>query len=201
MAEEKDKKKPTRPQADRAIARVFGGLVLLLLVAVLLSQCAKRNAAPEQSHWVKAAEIACTPNESVYDRSGGFCTSRPLPPGDYRIRITGADLALSEWRDGQIIGALRVPPGGRSLTEWSGQPFVAQFREQAVLPSLPKVGAPVARINHGVPFDPLSAGGFALDSGDRIGISMNVLAERNSFRGTQGALRAVIERRGEPPSS
>lgn len=139
--------------------------------------------------------IECTPDEHQFDRNGGWCYSEELEPGTYRIEFLSSNLRIAHWQDGKIAGHYDVPPQGIGLSFWKGQAYERDFVREAAIGKMKMVGAPIARIDNGAPFDPKKKGSFTLERAGRIGISINNIPQRNFFVGNTGKL--VMEIQGE----
>jgi hypothetical protein len=210
MADQSDQSnKSSGPQQineDKAKVRGATRLILWLFAifagATVLSVLVGSGDGNEK--WTTVAQISCTPDEKVWDRSEGFCYTGRLSPGLYRVRIQSAGLKLGTGgfdKNGHPQAHLAIPYRGLSLASWADHPeYVERFQEAAFYPELRMVGAPLARVSQGPVFDPLESGQIQIQPGEQIGVGMNVTANRGAFVGTEGALRVRIERREETSS-
>lgn len=188
--------KKAGPAIIRTIVWGFVVILLILLAAGAIKHFSSEGSEGDTGKYDTVTTIECTPNGALFDQNGGWCYSEELDPGTYRVKVESTSFRLAGWKDNKVVSYYTVPPRGISLASWNKpefEEFKQEFTRDAPVPKLKRVGAPIARIDDGVPFDPVREKSFRLEKPGRIGISINQIPLRNYFSGNQGKLVMAVE--------
>ncbi|OGI21920.1 MAG: hypothetical protein A2808_02095 [Candidatus Moranbacteria bacterium RIFCSPHIGHO2_01_FULL_55_24] len=177
---------------------VLKWFIIGIIAIALIQSIASKISSESDTSYQTVATITCSPNETLWKKSAGWCMSEELEPGTYKLKLQSANIQLAIWDDNhtRIISSQPIPPQGMSLESWSGQPYEKQFLDQAPVRKMRLVAAPIARIDHGEAFDPRKRS-FVLDEPSRIGISINVVPSPGAFEGNQGEIVMRITQKAD----
>lgn len=129
----------------------------------------------EKTTWVVVESLDCSNNKIKEEASLGWCrTKGSYGAGNYRFRLRDPANDI-QWKMVMPDKTLTVGPDGIALYLWGTRPFVADFKNQALVKN-ERVGSLIARAGYGSPaFFALKE--FTLEEGEkkRPEVTVNML--------------------------